>query len=259
MAKKLLDLSLDEVSLVDKGANPGALVTIYKRKESEMTIEELQKRLEVLEAQTKVFKGMTPDQKAAYDAMTPEEKVQFDAMNAEEQTEKLKSCVKKAADGAAEEKAAIEKKLADQTEVLKKAETALEAAKTDIAKRDEEIAKLKGEVETASLIARVQKEFPNMAGTEAEKAAMLKTIEATADEGVKKSLLANMKSAEELAKQASVQKGADKGGDADTSARLDALAKRIATEKKISFEKAYLIAVDSEEGKPLYKALNSGK
>ena len=31
MEKKLLDLTIDEVSLVDKGANPGAKVVVFKR------------------------------------------------------------------------------------------------------------------------------------------------------------------------------------------------------------------------------------
>ena len=70
--KKLLNLTLNEVSLVDKGANPGAHISIFKRKESEMTVEELKKQLETANAETAFFKGLSGDAKAHYDALPDE-------------------------------------------------------------------------------------------------------------------------------------------------------------------------------------------
>lgn len=43
MKNLLTDLDLSEVSLVDKGANPGALITLYKRDEQGCEIVDISK------------------------------------------------------------------------------------------------------------------------------------------------------------------------------------------------------------------------
>ena len=144
MGHKLTEIKLDEVSLVDAGANPGAHIALFKRKGDTMDIEELKKALETAEATAATLTKANADLTASL------EKAKADA-----------EAVKKTAD---------------------------EAQATELKKRDEEIAKLKGDLVDAALAAEVEKKFPLTPGTTAEKVAKLKAVRGMSDETVKKSI-----------------------------------------------------------------------
>lgn len=118
------------------------------------------------------------------------------------------------------------------------------------------------ELEDQKLQARVEKEYPNVAGEPALKAALLGLIE-KADDKVKEYGLSVLKSLNdtngEFAKEigsnntetqpSGVQKMAS---DTDASMKLDAMAKELAAKENISISKAYAKVLSTEEGGKLY-------
>ena len=263
MAKFLTNLVLDEISLVDEGANPEAHVAFFKRKGLDMNIDEIKKSLEKAEAENKVLKAenaLTNDERDFYKSLSDADKTAFLSADAAVRKAKMGDNFKKSLSG--DEAEAVTKKLADAEKAAADAKVEITKRDEAIAKRDEEISKLKGDVDNAALREEVLKSYPNSKGTIEEKVAVLKTIKATGDEAVRKSLLDTLARDEAAATAFSKEKGAGGGnGGDDAKTKLDNLAKGIVEKAKekgetLTFEQGFAKALDTEDGRKLYKEIN---
>lgn len=121
----------------------------------------------------------------------------------------------------------------------------------DLSKRQREKA------EGLELRKRAVEEIPNLPGTEDTKVALLKSIDAIEDEEVRKAALESLH-----ANNAEMAKAFERAGATGTRApsgesaegRLEALAKKRASDKSIDFDKAYDEVLKTDEGRELYKA-----
>ncbi len=143
---------------------------------------------------------------------------------------------------------------ADGTQYRKSADAALVSLAKRADAADIAIQKANDVAENAEFEKRAVTELPNLPGTDAEKAAMLKAIASIEDEDVRKANLASLhagnaamaKNFDELGSQGSpVAKSAND--------QLAEMAKAHATENKITFEKAYDVISQTPEGAELYK------
>lgn len=224
-----------------------------------MNIEELQKRLETVEAENVILKaqaGMNDQEKAYYATLSDADKSAFAGMDAAGRKAKMGDKLKKSLVG--DEVEAIEKCATDAEKAAAEAKTEITKRDETIAKRDEEIAKLKGEKEDAELRAEVEKKYPHSKGTVEEKMAVLKSIKAMPDESVRKNLLTSLDQAETSLAELAKEKGASggEGGGAGPKEALDAMAKSIAEKEKITFQQGFSKALETPEGKKLYNELN---
>lgn len=283
---RLTDIDISFVSVCGKGANPGAQIVLKKewtmsdknegmKKEEGSTVNvnidtdalaksmgdalkaalpDLLKKQDadpatVAEACTAVISGelakMTQDiQAQVQEAMKGVHK-EFDEKMAELQ----KKQVNKDAD---DETVTIGDKTFKKSLVGDGAFAALKAS----AEQTSAIAK---ELERQKLMARVEKEYPAVAGTPEEKAAFLGYIE-KADEGIKKSGLAMLKSLNDMGEDFSKEHGTSGGkvkkeygdNEDEATAKLDALAKEYATKHNVSYATAYAEVLKSDEGEALY-------
>jgi hypothetical protein len=108
--------------------------------------------------------------------------------------------------------------------------------------------------------ARVQKEleaeaeglWPNLTGTPAEKAEMLKGIKAL-PEAAREAQMKMMKSADEaMAKQFKELGQSGQGDDSGAAAKLDKMAKELSAKENITIAKAYSKVLETPEGSKLY-------
>ena len=123
---------------------------------------------------------------------------------------------------------------------------------------------LRKEIEHGKLVARVEKEYPNIAGKPEDKAALLGLIE-KADDAVKATGLAVLKALNESSAEfkkehggAATPDGTDAmygkmSTDTEASAKLDKLAKDLAAKEGISIAAAYAKVLDTPEGEALYE------
>lgn len=284
---RLTDIDISFVSVCGKGANPGAQIVLKKewtmsdkkedmKKEEGSTVnvnidtEALSKSMgealkaalpdllkkqdadpaTVAEACTAVISGelakMAKDiQDKMQDAMKGVQK-EFDEKMAELQ----KQQVNKDAD---DESVTIGSQTFKKSAVGEGAFAALKAS----AEQTNAISK---ELERQKLMARVEKEYPDVAGTPEEKAALLGYIE-KADEGIKKSGLAMLKSLNDMGGDFAKECGASGGkktkkepGDngTDATAKMDELAKAYMEKHNVSYATAYAEVLKSDEGERLY-------
>lgn len=122
---------------------------------------------------------------------------------------------------------------------------------------------LRKEIEDQKLLGRVEKEYPNIAGKPADKAALLGLIE-KADEAVKATGLAVLKALNDAGAEFKKEDGKGSGdpgvgspvgkmsSDTDAGAKLDQMAKDLAQKEGISVERAYAKVLDTPEGDKLY-------
>lgn len=220
MAKfNLLDLELEEVSLVDSPANKSATIALFKR-DSNMD-EEIKKQL----ADTAVELA-TAVAKAAEDATKITElQTQVDTLT---------------------------KALADKDEVAKAADTievdgekiAKSLIPVPILKRLEEVAKAE---ELTALAKRADEVIPNVKGTAEQRGKLVKSI------GDDTELLAILRAVDAMFEKSFKEIGAQ--GDADdlleAKDKLDKMAKDKAKTDNTTFEKAYAAVIKTAEGKSL--------
>lgn len=284
---RLTDIDISFVSVCGKGANPGAQIVLKKewtmsdkkedmKKEEGSTVnvnidtEALSKSMgealkaalpdllkkqdadpaTVAEACTAVISGelakMAKDiQDKMQDAMKGVQK-EFDEKMAELQ----KQQVNKDAD---DESVTIGSQTFKKSAVGEGAFAALKAS----AEQTNAISK---ELERQKLMARVEKEYPDVAGTPEEKAALLGYIE-KADEGIKKSGLAMLKSLNDMGGDFAKECGASGGkktkkepgdNETDATAKMDELAKAYMEKHNVSYATAYAEVLKSDEGERLY-------
>ena len=93
---------------------------------------------------------------------------------------------------------------------------------------------------------KAQNTFPHLAGTPAEKAALLKVA------GENEAILECLKSADKAMEAFQKTLGVKGEEDNDALGKLNKMAKSLATEKKITFEQAFDQVITSKEGSDLY-------
>lgn len=245
----LTDMEIDEISLVDKGANPSAHVTFFKRnqKGEDMTLEELAKRLESVEAENAILKakaGMTDAEKAYMDKMEDEEqRKRFMSASADERKKIMSGKdMKKSQEGEG-----LEKRLTDLEEVNK---SLLEV-----------VNKVRDENELLKLEKRAEAELPGIAGTPEQKAKLLKALESIEDEGVREMALGNLakksKANMEMTKSSGESQTSEGASPAD---ELDAMAKAVkAEDTSLTYAQAYTKALDSAKGQEIRKRMRKGE
>jgi hypothetical protein len=241
---ELLDLQLDEVSLVDSPANKSATVALFKR---DMNMAKAKKE--------DVEKGVC----ISIEVKSPEEEMADMQMEAQQdQAEDV------AAVGKSEELTEVETLKAEVERLSKALEEAVqeEVAKADemidfagemvakssipepVLKKLEEVQKAQ---EAQDLRKRAEEELPNFAGTADQRGKLLKSIGNDAD------LMALLKSADAAFAGLFQEVGKT---DVDASLlsadqKLDSLVKNRQAEKKEDFYKAYAAVIKTAEGKDL--------
>lgn len=261
----LKNLRIEEISGVDRGANPGAHVLFFKRNPKEepldMDLKEITKRLEVLEKSDTDKTAEITKLKADKDAlealakMSDAEKEFHKALPADKQASFLKAdtAVRKAQMDEAK-KAADDKKSADDkaTDVQK----ALAPLEKQIADQNAEIKKLRDEKELSEFEKSFDKELPNFGGTADEKTELLKSLKAMPEEA-RKTLMGQLKKADDIKGQYFIEKGTSNRGADDPVNKLDSLAKAEQAKSGGTYEAAYNKVLATDEGSKLYAA--SGK
>ena len=166
--------------------------------------------------------------------------------------------VKKAADGSV----TIVAKSAEEMIEFDGEMIAKSAVPAPILKRLEtqakEVADLRKAAEVEDLRKRAEKEFPNLAGTADEKAALMKAVDGI-DASAKDAVVKSLKAADAAVSKLFKEVGSNEIDEASPSAKLDKMAKEHAAKNKVSFESAYSEVIKSGEGLEVYKALRSSK
>jgi hypothetical protein len=241
-------LVLDEVSHVDVPANNGSMVVLWKRATDmkggdPMKPEDLVKRLEELES-------MVPKLETSLKAAEYKNKKMMDAMeeagmDAEETDDKMK--LKKRADP--------EYIDIDGEKILKSAVPLPLLARLE--KQSKELEDIKKAAEMVDLKKRAVENMPNMAGTDDEKAALMKSVESIADQSTREAVLKSLKAADAAVAKSFKEIGSQNVNDTDASVRLEKMAKEKAAADGISYHSAYAEITKSGEGKKLAAEVQS--
>ena len=265
MPTELVNLELEEVSLVDMGDDPLAKVALYKRSpEGEhMDNETNEEAIEKVE-DTTAEKGYKEDMKPADKMDDMDEDDEEDMMEEEGKKPTRKSW--KAEAVALED---VNKMLLEEIETYKAKINELEAEAIEKAKPQEDMIEVEGEmiaksavpapilkkleemqkaVETEALRKRAEEVLPNFKGTADERGKLLKSV------GNDESLLALLKAADAAFAGVFQEVGkTDAENDLKTAAeKLKDLTKAYQTEKgEKSFEKAYAAIVKTAQGRAL--------
>lgn len=236
---KLKNLTVNEISFVDRGANPGANILLYKRKDvtmnssdpkssldkrgnlqgdPRMDIQELAKMLgDVGKAVTTLTDTVTKGQSdlaavtAKLEALEKAGKKPKGECDGDPEMDDAAAAKKKAEQDALEKaKNEIPEPLRKQMESMEKALEETKKGLADAKKGQEEALSIaKAEREARELMAlekRAETEFPNVPGDATTKAQLLKQIEAMPDE-VKKFALETLKSTNDSVGQSFEEKG----------------------------------------------------
>lgn len=260
MSKKkrslLTKLIIDEISGVDRGANPGAKVAFWKREnnnqgDTNMNVEELAKKFEDLEGVVKgqsetieklqaekdefqALAKMSDAEKEYMGTLSDEEKAKFMGMKGDERKAYMdKAKAKKSNDG----DNAIEKALQDEVSKREALET--------------EIKKLREEREYDAFVAKVSKDVPALKSD--EKADFTKSL-FKMDEASREAVLKELKAAEKIKSDYLVEKGTSALSEDDPVSKLEVLAKKYADEKNVTKEAAMAEVLKTREGAELYNA-----
>ena len=281
MPTELVNLELEEVSLVDMGDDPLAKVALYKRSpEGEHMEEDVEKGISIeieikspeeemmemqMEAKSEddMMKAeMKPDSK---DPMMDDEEEMMDADKGNYNDKPMRKSWKAEAQAFEE----VNKMLLEEIETYKAKINALEAEAIEKAKPKEEMIEVEGEmiaksavpapilkkleemqkaVEVEALRKRAEEVLPNFKGTADERGKLLKSV------GNDESLLALLKAADAAFAGVFQEVGkTDAENDLKTAAeKLKDLTKAYQTEKgEKSFEKAYAAIVKTAQGRAL--------
>lgn len=208
----------------------------------EERIADLEKRL----AEQTALASMTDGERAHLATLKGADAEAFRAATPEQRAATVEAA--KAAD-------AVVYKAADGT-VYRKSD---DARVVELAKRSDtfaaEAAKAREERELEVLKARAGREIPHLPGSEDARVALLKAVDSIADEKLRGEVLASIKASDAGLGEAFKRAGVG-GQPAEDSpeAKLDALAKKHAQEKGMTFERAYAEVAKSAEGSALFAA-----
>lgn len=272
----IVDMDINEVSLVDVPANPGAVVTMRKNmdnvdsknteevmsektkeveKKDEQVVDvskvELEKANATIEKLNKIL-ALSDFEKKYYDSLQDSKKDEFISKSNKEREAVIQKSMKE--DEVFDyEGISISKSEAGASTfmLLKKlAEDKLESEK----KLENEIIKR----EASEYIQKAQDQFPNIAGEAMEKGLALRYIEKNIeDEAVKKYILDTFKFANECGNRVLKENVHGKETTFESKnaqEKLNKLAEEYATKQGIDFHKAYAhISLKTPEGKELFK------
>lgn len=240
---ELLDLELDEVSLVDSPANKSATVALFKRdstmrkKKTEETMEDVDKsvciEIEIKSPEEEMAEmNMETQQEDAAPVEKSELEVELDVLKAE--VERLTKAL--------EAKEEVEK--ADEMIDFGGEMVAKSMIPAPVLKKLEEVQKAQ---EAADLRKRAEEVLPNFKGTLDQRGKLLKAIGDDAD------LMGLLKSADAAFAGLFQEVGkTDADGDfQEPQDKLNALVKARQEEKKEDFYKAYAAVTKTAEGKAL--------
>lgn len=229
---ELLELELDEVSLVDSPANQAATVTLFKR-ETPMDEKEMKEAV----SKDVAGEGEEKTTRKSY-------KAEAEALAAEVETLKGEVEELKKALDAKEELEKKEEMIDFDGELIAKS-----AIPAPVLKKLEEVEKAR---EAEELRKRARDELPNFKGTEEQRGQLLKAAENLPDA---EAILEALKAADALFAAAFKEVGkADVEGSLESAKdKLEKKAKDYAVEKGVSYEQGYAAVLKTAEGKALYK------
>jgi hypothetical protein len=241
-------LVLDEVSHVDVPANNGSMVVLWKRATDmkggdPMKPEDLVKRLEELES-------MVPKLETSLKMAHEKNKKMMDAMDevgmdVEEADNKMK--LKKRADP--------EYVDLDGEKILKSAIPVPLLARLE--KQAKELDDIKKAAEMVDLKKRAVENMPNMAGTDDEKAALMKSVESISDASLREGVLKSLKAADAAVAKSFKEIGSQAVDETSATSRLEKMAKEKAVADGTSYHRAYAEITKSGEGKKLAAEVQS--
>lgn len=241
---ELLDLQLDEVSLVDSPANKSATVALFKRdmNMAKAKKEDVEKgvciEIEIKSPEEEMAEmQMEAQQDQAEDVATvgkSDELVEIETLKAE--VERLSKALEEAVQ---EEVAKADEMIDFAGEMVAKS-----SIPAPVLKKLEEVQKAQ---EAQDLRKRAEEELPNFAGTADQRGKLLKSIGNDAD------LMSLLKSADAAFAGLFQEVGKTDvdAGLLSADQKLDALVKNRQEEKKEDFYKAYAAVIKTAEGKDL--------
>jgi hypothetical protein len=263
MKYNLKGIMLDELSIVDRGANPGAKIALFKRQGDGMD-----DMTDAQKAKMKEYIDKGSSQEDAMKMCMSETKKGGD-MDPQELAEKLEALegqvadLTKRAEGAETELSEL-KKAADEAgfdiaegKLAKRADPEyIEVAGEKIEKsavpaailkaleaKDAEVALMKAKEAEVALAKRGAEELPHLAGTNIAKGKLLEAIGDNAD------ILGALKAADAAVAKAMEEIGSNPLNDeASASFRLNKMATEFAGEHKVPFETAFAEVTKSGEG-----------
>lgn len=275
-------LRLDEISLVDNPANEQARVVLHKRKDDNMPgdkpmtdaekakmKEYTDKGMSEKDATAEVFRTMRKDAGDPGPTDNPEETNTMDVKELEAKLAGLESQVQTLSKAATDHGLTIAKADDGTITVTKAAEPEyVEFAGERVAKsalpepvlkalteQAAKIAKMEAEADAEKLAKRAETELPNLAGTVAEKAAVLKAVDAL-PEADRASAMKVLKAAD-AATSAMFKEVGKAAGSEDNPAQseLDTLVSKFAEDKGVSKEQAFSEVTKSGKGRELYATI----
>ena len=259
MPTELVNLELEEVSLVDMGDDPLAKVALYKRSpEGEHMENETTENLDTTEKGMKEEKMM--DNGASSEEMMDDEEEMMDG--------EKKPMTRKSWKAEAQLLESANQVLIEEIETYKAKVAELEAVSLEKAKPQEEMIEVEGEmvakaaiptpvlkkleemqkaIEVEALRKRAEEVLPNFKGTADERGKLLKSI------GEDEALLAILRAADAAFAGIFQEVGkTDAENDLKTAAvKLDEMVKARQEAKKEDFYKAYAAVIKTAEGKAL--------
>lgn len=277
MPFNVTDLELIELSLVDEPANPAARVVMFKRDTStdEQKIQELiaggmaeaEARDQVARMRRNEGAGPAGDLDKGAVSMSDQEKRLEDLEAANKRLEASVDALVKSFEGEgyvvqiADSAVTVEKrKPEDYIEVggemvLKSALPASVLAV--ITKQAEALSEVNKKLEAEELSKRVSAEIPHLSGDAVTKGAVLKAIDAIADEAVRKAAHAMLKGANAVASRLTREFGTVAPQETDAMTELNKMAEDYAAEKKVTFAKAFAEVTKTGRGAELFAKRNA--
>lgn len=267
---RLVNVKLNEVSLVDAPANPNAKVLFYKAAdgvqdpsdtgEAQMDIEELQAKLAEQEAQmaemTAKMEAQSSDLEAATKA-ADQHKADLEGLMAA--LEEFGLELQKSEQGLKIEKKAEIEMIEVEGEMVAKSAIPAPVLKHLEAKQAE-IEELRKQKELDELYKRAEESFPNLAGGPEAKAALLKAIEGIDGSDERDAVTKALKAADASVAKMFKEEGhsSSESGSSTPASKLEALVKKYKEEHGVSDSIAFSEVTKTKEGKELLLATRSG-
>ena len=275
MPFNVTDLELIELSLVDEPANPAARVVMFKRAApDDDNIQELidggmpeaEARDQVARMRRNKGAGPTGDLDKGDRSMSDQEKRLEELEAANKRLEASRDALVKSLEGEgyvvqiADDAVTVEKrKPEDYIDVAGEAvlKSALPASVLAmISKQAGELAEVTKKLEAEELVKRVSAEIPHLSGAPAMKGAVLKAVDAIADDEIRKAAHAMLKGANTLASKLTREFGTVAPEETDAMSELNKMAEDYAVEKKVTFAKAFAEVTRIGRGAELFAKRN---
>ena len=278
MPFNVTDLELIELSLVDEPANPAARVVMFKRYDAmpdEDKIKELieggmsedEARDQVARMRRNKGAGPTGDLGKGDNSMSDQEKRLDELEAANKRLEGSVDALVKSLESEgyvvqiADAAVTVEKRKAEDyievggEMVLKSALPA--RVLSVISKQADELAAVNKKLEAEELTKRVTAEIPHLAGDAVTKGAVLRAIDAIADEAVRKAAHAMLKGANSVASKMTREFGTVAPQETDAMTELNKMAEDYSAEKKVTFAKAFAEVTKTGRGAELFAKRNN--